>query len=172
MWGRRDRRRRQYPLRISLRIRSRGPGPRDRPASGPRTLPVSALRPVWALRKDRSLNGRGQDEARLAGPLLLAIAQDLARDLVDAARAAADPHGAPVGHDDLGRRFVELHAAPALGGEIADLGDEADPDLSLGEDGRTHHEGGAHALPGRPLRDVALTRGVVPKPGHDGVGHF
>src|SRR5207247_3828473 len=51
------------------------------------------------------------------------------------------------------------------------LGDAAHPDLPVGEDGRIHHEGRAHALPGRPLGHVALTGGVVPEPGHHGVGH-
>src|SRR5262249_39287306 len=41
-----------------------------------------------ARRRPRSQDGGGEDEARFARGVLLPVAQDLARDLVDAARAA------------------------------------------------------------------------------------
>src|SRR5215831_4280341 len=124
-----------------------------------------------ARRRPRSQDGGGEDEARFAGGLLLPVAQDLARDLIDAARAAADPHGSAVGHDDLRGRFLELHGAAAVRGEVADLGHEPDSDLPAGKDGRADHEHGAHALPRGILCEVALSRGVVPEPGSHRVWH-
>src|SRR5712691_1833800 len=118
-------------------------------------------------------DGRRQNEAGLAGRLLLAVAEDLAGDLIDAACGAAYAHGAPpIRHDDVGYRLGELDAATAVRGEVADLGDEAHPDLALGKDGRIDHEGRSHALPSRPLRDVSLSRRVVPEPRDRGVGHL
>src|SRR5437667_4112394 len=93
-------------------------------------------------------NGRREDEARLARGLLLAVAQDL-------------PH-----------RLVEVDAARAFRGEIADLRHETHTDLGLGQDGRIDHERRPHALPGRPLRHVPLAGRVVPEPRDDGVGHL
>src|SRR5207249_10350008 len=96
----------------------------------------------------------------------------LPSDLIDAARGATDAHGAPVRHDDIGHRLVEVDAARAFRGEIADLGHETHTDLALGQDGRIDHERRPHALPGRPLRHVPLAGRVVPEPRDGGVGHL
>src|SRR5215813_7575938 len=61
-----------------------------------------------ARRRPRSQDGGGEDEARFARGVLLPVAQDLARDLVDAARAAADPHGPAVGHYVFMSRCAQL----------------------------------------------------------------